>query len=254
VPTVILRPTGDYPSTTAYTLSKSAGDSYYSLINEEAADNDASYIFQAISSKSRTDNATVVFKWEKNTPVKILRVKMHFIAKTTSSASADTRRTSGYILLEGPGILFDGAPIDASAVSPASSYLSGTLTSSYADYAREWNASEFTYTNSALQEIIPTELVVNDFSLGTTFFRANIFLNGNKNSSKNDDFQNRITQVYLEVTYEDIETDSAPLYVKRDGAYAQAAKVYKKVDGAWVQQEDGGKAALQSGRYRLQQT
>lgn len=254
MPTVILRPTGDYPSTTAYTLSKSAGDSYYSLINEEAADNDASYIFQAISSKSRTDNATVVFKWEKNTPVKILRVKMHFIAKTTSSASADTRRTSGYILLEGPGILFDGAPIDASAVSPASSYLSGTLTSSYADYAREWNASEFTYTNSALQEIIPTELVVNDFSLGTTFFRANIFLNGNKNSSKNDDFQNRITQVYLEVTYEDIETDSAPLYVKRDGAYAQAAKVYKKVDGAWVQQEDGGKAALQSGRYRLQQT
>lgn len=254
MPTVILRPTGDYPSTTAYTLSKSAGDSYYSLINEEAADNDASYIFQAISSKSRTDNATVVFKWEKNTPVKILRVKMHFIAKTTSSARADTRRTSGYILLEGPGILFDGAPIDASAVSPASSYLSGTLTSSYADYAREWNASEFTYTNSALQEIIPTELVVNDFSLGTTFFRANIFLNGNKNSSKNDDFQNRITQVYLEVTYEDIETDSAPLYVKRDGAYAQAAKVYKKVDGAWVQQEDGGKAALQSGRYRLQQT
>lgn len=179
---------------------------------------------------------------------------MHFIAKTTSSASADTRRTSGYIFLEGPGILFDGAPIDASAVSPASSYLSGTLTSSYADYAREWNASEFTYTNSALQEIIPTELVVNDFSLGTTFFRANIFLNGNKNSSKNDDFQNRITQVYLEVTYEDIETDSAPLYVKRDGAYTQAAKVYKKVDGAWVQQEDGGKAALQSGRYMLQQT
>lgn len=178
---------------------------------------------------------------------------MHFIAKTTSSASADTHRTSGDILLEGSGILFDGAPIDASMVSPDSS-LSGTLTSSYADYAREWNASEFTYINSALQEIIPTELVVNDFSLGTTFFRANIFLKGSKDSSKNDNFQNRITQVYLEVTYEDIETDSAPLYVKRDGAYARAAKVYKKVDGVWVQQEDGGKSALQSGRYRLHRT
>ena len=50
------------------------------------------------------------------------------------------------------------------------------------------------------------------------------------------------------------DTTGTGVYVKAGGAYAEAQAVYRRVSGAWVLQDDGGKAALQSGKYRVSNT
>ncbi len=50
------------------------------------------------------------------------------------------------------------------------------------------------------------------------------------------------------------DTSGTGIYLKQNGAYAEAQAVYRRVSGAWVLQDDGGKAALQSGKYRVSNT
>ncbi len=50
------------------------------------------------------------------------------------------------------------------------------------------------------------------------------------------------------------DTSGTGIYLKQNGAYAEAQAVYCRVSGAWVLQDDGGKAALQSGKYRVSNT
>lgn len=72
-----------------------------------------------------------------------------------------------------------------------------------------------------------------------SFDSANITVqietNGQKNASKNDDFQNRITQAYLTVEYEPVsDATGTGIYLKQNGAYKEAQAAYKKVNGVWV--------------------
>ena len=50
------------------------------------------------------------------------------------------------------------------------------------------------------------------------------------------------------------DTTGTGVYVKAGGAYTEAQAVYRRVSGAWVLQDDGGKAALQNGKYRVSNT
>lgn len=67
-----------------------------------------------------------------------------------------------------------------------------------------------------------------------------IFSSAVKNNDKDDNFQVRITQVYVVLDYEEIsdpETGTG-IFLKSNGSWEEVKSVYKKVDGAWVQQED----------------
>lgn len=59
-----------------------------------------------------------------------------------------------------------------------------------------------------------------------------------KGKAKNDDFQLRITQFYIELEYEEVKNNTNNLYFKYNGSYKSAIRVYKKVSGAWVEQAD----------------
>lgn len=124
----------------------------------------------------------------------------------------------------------------------AGAWLNNTLSTSYGDFTKTYSASD---------------LSINDVVLDS-FDSANITVqvetSGKKNAKKNDDFQNRITQVYLTVEYEPVSgTSGTGIYLKQNGAYAQAQAAYKKVGGVWVQQTDIAtlKTEMQSGKYKL---
>lgn len=236
MPTVILRPTSDYTSETS-TLSKSSGNNYYSLINEEVSDDDSSYIYTDISSTTSISNvAYVVAKWAKKTPIKLTSIKIHLTSKTTSSNSNDSKQGTYQVFLEGTDIQFNGSPISDIAsdnrVVCGNAVLMTDLTSSYTERTKVLSLAGM-YAKNGSDQITPTELIVNNFSLGTTYFVIRVSLSGQKKSSKNDSFQNRITQVYLEVTYEDVEATTG-FYLKQNGAYAEAQALYQKVNGVWV--------------------
>lgn len=51
-----------------------------------------------------------------------------------------------------------------------------------------------------------------------------------------------------------VDVTGAGVYIRTGGEYTEAVAAYRKVGGAWVQQADGGKAALQNGRYKVTKT
>lgn len=72
---------------------------------------------------------------------------------------------------------------------------------------------------------------------------------GYKSSSKDSSGYVRITQVYVEITYEEIETGTG-LYMKSNGSYAEVQKVYKKVNGVYVEQTDISSLFSTSTKYK----
>lgn len=76
---------------------------------------------------------------------------------------------------------------------------------------------------------------------------------GYKEKKKNDDYQVRVTQLYVTLKYEPVsDTSGTGIYIKQNGAYTQDQAAYKKVGGVWVQQTDMAalKTEIQSGRYK----
>lgn len=61
---------------------------------------------------------------------------------------------------------------------------------------------------------------------------------GKKSSSKNGNFQIRVTQIYLELDYEEIIEDTPSIYIKESGNWNKYSAVYQKENGIWVLQSD----------------
>ena len=83
---------------------------------------------------------------------------------------------------------------------------------------------------------VATSLINNTYtSSNFPSLSVTITTTGKKSSTKDDDFQIRVTQVYLELEYEEIVED---IYIKENGNWNKYSAVYKKENGIWVLQSN----------------
>ena len=193
--TLILRPARDESIGHAY----SSGDSGYAMISESSADDDSTYIYQTVSS--------------------------------TSSASVTSSFTLGGTIPSGP-FKITGATLYARGRSSADYTYSGTYQLSIDSSASSMSLSTSYQTSSNTG--VATSLINNTYtSLNFPSLSVTITTAGKKSSSKNSNFQIRVTQIYLELEYEEIVEDPPAYYVKVDGRWRKVLTAYRKVNGAW---------------------
>ena len=195
--TLILRPVSD--KSLKHTCN--SGPKGYAMIKEASSDDDSTYIYQSVSNTSSA-SVTSSFTLGGTMPsgsFKITGATLYVVGKSTSKSSSD--QYSGTYQLS----------IDSSASSMAISTSYQTSSASVAT-----GLINNTYTNS------------NFPSLSVT-----IVTTGNLASSGKDNFQIRITQIYLELEYEEVGH-----YTKINGSLQKIITIYKKIDGAWVLQSD----------------
>ena len=198
--TLILRPVSDE----SLNHSCNPGPSGYSLISESSADDDSTYIYQTVSS--------------------------------TSSASVTSSFTLGGTIPSGP-FKITGATLYARGRSSANYTYSGTYQLSIDSSASSMSLSTSYQTSSNTG--VATSLINNIYtssnfpSLSVTIVTA-----GKKSQSKNSNFQIRVTQIYLELEYEEIVEDTPSIYIKESGNWNKYSAVYQKENGVWVLQSD----------------
>jgi hypothetical protein len=198
--TLILRPSNDE----SLGHSCSSGSSGYAMISESSADDDSTYIYQSISGTSSA-SATSKFKLTGTMPsgsFKITGAKLYVRGRSSGSGTY-----SGTYKL---------------SIDTSSSNLS--LSTSYQNSSNTSAASSLinnTYTSSNFPSI-----------------SVEITTKGNKSSSKDSNFNIRITQAYLELTYEEIVEETDALYIKQNNSWVKYSQVYKKINGSWVLQSD----------------
>ena len=203
--TLILRPVSDKSLKHAC----SSGSIGYVMIKEASSDGDSTYIYQTVSNTSSA-SVTSSFTLGGTMPsgsFKITGATLYVVGESTSTSSSD--QYSGTYQLS----------IDSSASSMA---LSTSYQTSSASVATDLINN--TYTNS------------NFPSLSVT-----IVTTGLKNK---DNFQIRITQIYLELEYEEVGH-----YTKINGSWQKIITIYKKIDGAWVLQSDSASIFDENVKY-----
>ena len=193
--TLILRPVSDE----SLNHSCNSGSSGYSLISESSADDDSTYIYQTVSSTSS--------------------------ASVTSSFTLGGTMPSGLFKITGATLYVRGR-------SSADYTYSGTYQLSIDSSASSMSLSTSYQTSS--NTVVATSLINNTYtssnfpSLSVTITTA-----GKKSQNKNSNFQIRVTQIYLELEYEEIIEDPSAYYVKVDGRWRKVLTAYRKVNGAW---------------------
>ena len=206
--TLILRPVSD--KSLKHTCS--SGSKGYAMIKEASSDDDSTYIYQSVSNTSSA-SVTSSFTLGGTMPsgsFKITGATLYVVGKSTSKSSSE--QYSGTYQLS----------IDSSASSMA---LSTSYQTSSASVAT--GLINNTYTNS------------NFPSLSVT-----IVTTGNLDSMSKDNFQIRITQIYLELEYEEVGH-----YTKINGSWQKIITIYKKIDGVWVLQSDSASIFDENVKY-----
>lgn len=203
--TLILRPVSD--SNVRHSLS--SGSNAYALINELRQDGDSTYIYQYISSTS-SNTFTSVFNVGgfNSTKIKVTKCTLYATARSTASATARMQ-----IVVNANG----------TTASTGTYSLSSSYTTKSANCAGIIDSINSQLENGQTPSITLTVQTA-----------------GAKSSSKDDSFQIRLTQVYLEIEYETVQDsgESTGLHIKIDSAYVVVKAVYKKVDGSYVKQND----------------
>ena len=198
--TLILRPVSDE----SLNHSCNSGSSGYSLISESSADDDSTYIYQTVSSTSS--------------------------ASVTSSFTLGGTMPSGLFKITGATLYIRGR-------SSANYTYSGTYQLSIDSSASSMSLSTSYQTSSNTG--VATSLINNTYtSLNFPSLSVTITTAGNTSSIKNSNFQIRITQIYLELEYEEIVEDNSIIYIKESGNWNKYSTVYKKENGVWVIQSD----------------
>lgn len=171
--TLILRPTSDI--SLGHTCS--SGSSGYAMLSEETADDNSTYIQQTISSGS-TSSKTSSFKFTVAMPVsklKITAIKAYVRATSTSSSRYDSYSLNYTVSINGK----------------TSSSQSMSLSDSYSTKSISLSTSTFNLSDVEIN------------NLNNLNFQMSITTSGYRDKNK---FYIRITQIYLEITYEEIIT------------------------------------------------
>lgn len=198
--TLILRPSYDE----SLGHSCSSGSVGYSMISESNADDDSTYIYQSISSTS-SSSATSRFTLSGSMPSNSFKI--------TGAVLYVRGRSSGSGTYNGTYKL--STDTSSSNLSLSTSYQNSSNTSAASSLINN------TYTSSNFPSI-----------------SVEITTKGNKSSSKDSNFNIRITQVYLELTYEEVVEETDALYIKQNDSWVKYSQVYKKINGSWVLQSD----------------
>ena len=195
--TLILRPVSD----ASLKHKCSSGSNGYSMISEASADDDSTYIYQAISG--------------------------------TKSSTAQSSFTLGGAMPSG-SFKITGAKLYVRAKATSNDIHSGTYKLSIDSSASSMSLSTSYQTSSSAG--VATSLI-NNIYISSNFPSLSVAITttGKKSSTKDDSFQIRITQVYLELEYEEVIQD---IYIKESGNWNKYSAVYKKENGAWVLQSD----------------
>lgn len=221
--TVILRPTVD----DSLKHLCSSGSSGYAMLSEVSADGDSTYVYQSISGTS-SETAGSRFKCGGAGvgKIKISSVTLTVNAKTTKGNTSDTAKITYWL---------------TSNTTAAGGVGQSVLTTSYSDFTKTYSDSDLNIADKVFD------------SFDAANFLASVLTAGAKNSKKNDDFQNRVTQIYLTVEYTPVsDTTTTGIYLKQNGAYTQAQAAYKKVNGVWTTTD---KTAIDTTKnYRLIKT
>lgn len=235
--TVILRPVSDisvvsnYPSDPRYDTNPEEATSLYLLVNEETADDDATYIRQW-STASRTADNTYTFGLDTSkipSNVQITGVRMFVRGR----ASSYYDNITGYLSL-----VIDGTPYgNTSGINLVTTDPDSTTTPIYG-----------TKSDSLISEGLDTinAFIVANKSMPPLQFAVRINAKETGTQSKNYYFY--FTQCYVEITYTDeIHTKDSNIYRKVNGVWVPATYAYEKRNGAWVLiSEDKCKEVLQN--------
>lgn len=192
--------------------SCSAGSEGFSLINEETADDDATYIYHDVNTtSSKTITSTFKIVGSNTGKIQITSLEIHARAMANySSILGDTHTLTLTASIDG-----------TSLGSGSASYVSN----SYSDI----NA---TFEISSNKDLAGKEYS----SLSAVNIILSMATAGAYSSRKGSAFQIRITQLYVIITYTKVtdETETG-MYLKTNGVYNLCAGVYQKVNGVWVQ-------------------
>lgn len=212
--TLILRPTSDI----SLDHTCSSGSSGYAMLNEETADDDSTYIQQTINLGSSSKTSS--FKFTTAMPVsklKITAIKAYVRATSTSSSNSDSYNLNYTVSINGK----------------TSSSQSMSLSSSYSTNSVSLSTSTFNLSDVEIN------------NLNNLNFQMSITTSGDRDKNK---FYIRITQIYLEITYEEIITQK--LYLKVNGVYQPVQNVYKKINNQYVLQDDISSLFNTSTKYK----
>lgn len=201
--TLILRPVSD----ASLKHKCSSGSNGYSMISEASADDDSTYIYQAISG--------------------------------TKSSTAQSSFTLGGTMPSG-SFKITGANLYVRAKSTSNDIHSGTYKLSIDDSGLGHLIALSTSYQTSSSTDVGASLINNTYT-SSTFPSLSVIISttGSKESSKNSNYQIRITQAYLELEYEVVTVeDTSTIYIKENGNWNQYSAVYKKENGVWVIQSD----------------
>lgn len=184
------------------TLKCSSGSSRYLLINEEVADDDATYIYVSVGGTNNAAGGAIVDLGGTlpSGKFKVTGAKIYIRARATNSgtSSVSVRLASDK---------------NDSSFSVTTSYKTYSDTNVGATYIGK------TYTSSSFPSSIS----------------LNIQAGGAKANSKDSSFEVRITQVYLELEYELIGGEPGfGIYIKVASTWKEIKSAYKKVNGEWI--------------------
>lgn len=198
--TLILRPSSD----SSLQHSCSSGSNGYAMISESSADDASTYIYQSVSGTS-SSTVSSTFNLSGALPTgsfKIISAKLYVRAASSGSGTY-----SGTYKLS--------TDSSTANMSLSTSFQTSTTTSTASSLIGN------TYTSSNFPGL--------SIAISTT---------GRKSSSKDSNFQVRVTQAYLELEYEEIVVNEDKIYIKENGVWVEYSEVYKKVNGTWVLQND----------------
>ena len=198
---ITLRPSSDV----TLNHSCSSGSSGYAMIGESSADDASTYIYQSVSG---TSSATVTSTFNLGGTLPTGSFKIISATLYVRAASSGSGTYSGTYKLS--------TDSSASSMSLSTSFQTSSTTATAASLIGE------TYTSSDFPALTIT-----------------ISTNGNKSSSKDSNFQVRVTQAYLELEYEEVIVEEGnQIYIKENGRWVEYSEVYKKINGTWVLQSD----------------
>ena len=163
--TISLRPAAD----SSLSHSTSASSSGYLLINDITADDNTSYIYQSITSKS-SESVTSSFTLNQQSLLNLHIEAITFYVRAMCTESNDQTAT----------IAFTCAGKTKSATN---------LSNSYSNYTLTLSASDLGLTNTIEGKVNLNPIT---FSITTA---------GAKDTNKKDDFDIRVTQAYLVIRY-----------------------------------------------------
>ena len=195
--TLILRPINDR----SLKHSSSSGSSRNAMIIESSADDDSNYVYQTVTGRTSTSE-TSSFTLGSTMPSGRFKI-------TKATLYVRGRSTGEYTYSGTYKLSIDSS---ASSMSLSTSYQTSSSTGVATSLINN------TYTSSNFPSL--------SVAITTT---------GKKSSTKDDDFQIRVTQVYLELEYEEIVED---IYIKENGNWNKYSAVYKKENGIWVLQSN----------------